>query len=69
MAKLSEIMDSLYERKSQPSITLSRSIKGVYSWDIKIYAEDITDLPNKLSQIDSELREKFGASQKEAEIT
>ena len=49
------------------SVTLSKSQKNTYAWDIKAESEDITDLISKLKQIDNQLRTEFGVSQKEGE--
>jgi len=49
------------------SVTLSKSQKGTYAWDIKAESEEIPDLIAKLKQIDSGLKKEFGISQKEGE--
>lgn len=44
-------------------VTLSKSQKGTYAWDIKVESENMSELITKLKQIDTELRKEFGANQ------
>jgi len=40
----------------KPSIKLSVSTKGVYTWEIRIIGHDVNELVN----IDKQLKDKFG---------
>jgi len=41
------------------SINLKKSTKGVYSWDIKYFSDDLNAAAEKLEKIDHTLKKKF----------
>ena len=51
-------MEKTHEK--QDSIKLSRTSKGLYSWDIKIYHDDnAEDTIRKIKEIDKKLKGEF----------
>jgi len=60
---IEEIVD---EPKS--SIEISRSTKGMYSWKIKLYSENIEWMLDKIEETDKKIRAKYevvGSSESE----
>ena len=50
-------------KEKQDSIKLSRTSKGMYSWDIKIYHDDNADETIKeIKRLDEKLKGEFDAS-------
>jgi len=41
------------------SINLKKSVKGIYSWDLKCFGDDMDAVVKKLEQVDSTLKQKF----------
>lgn len=55
MKKISEM--AAQHIKQQNSITLKKSTKGIYSWEVKVYGENLI---GQLENTNNSLNEKFG---------
>jgi len=50
----------MVQNNSQPSVTLKRGVKGEYSWEIKVYDNNLEAAMSKIIQYDLELHNRYG---------
>lgn len=64
-AMLASLLDAFLDRKTD-SISLSKTSTGKFSWDVKVYTEDLLDEAQKqrvieqIKKINKELADVFG---------
>ena len=51
---------NIIQTASKPSIELSRNAKGIYSWKIKCYDEDLVNSFNEIKIADDALKLRYG---------
>ena len=60
MEKKGVIMKKTLVEEEINSITLKKGAKGDYTWEIKVYGDDITRIVGKIDSTNEEMKDLFG---------